>query len=220
MKGKRVIVGFCFLLSCGILLSSCVKVNSGETIVLIGQEAYIDNIEELFADFKPSFDSVKKKMGIIYEGPVPPKIEGGYVMDTTLLVASNVDYMSDTVAMPEVYLRFNRQHNGIVTLDFKESSIRQGKDTVFVMGNDKGFTVYFKEKRKFKQLYDGKVYHVTMKRGIIMCGSVTPGGLSDFRYASIVMDTEDDSNGVLPQYEPGTYLIYEDADRMADTCTW
>ncbi len=220
MKGQRIIYGLWLLMACGGLLCSCSKENNGKTIALIGQEEYIDDIEKLFSDFKPAFDAVKEKMRISHEGPIPPKIEGGFVMDNTLLVDSNVGYISNDVTMPEVYLRFKRQHNGLVTLDMKESVFQQSTDTVFVMGDDEGFTVYFKEKREYEQPVGGMTYHATLERGVIMCGSVTPDGLEDFHFASIVMKMEDDSNGLLVQYPPGTYLIYKDGDGMANKCTW
>ena len=240
MKVKRILFCFLFLVALGIILTSCTKKSSnGETIVPIGKE-YFD-VEELFSedDLKPAFDAVMKKMGIYriganhessipshYEDLIPQKLVGSYVMNQTMLVGSNVGNMQYPVSMPDVTIEFTSQHNSIASIEFTESSITQKTDTVFIMGNDNfnGFSAYFIEKKEFDQAYDGLTFHVKVKRGIIMCGSVTPDGLSGyeaptggsgFRFASIIMSWDDNSHGILPKYEPGTYMIYEEGDGLA-----
>lgn len=237
MKGNSIIFGFWLLVVFGIMLGSCTKVSSnGETIVPIGKE-YFD-VEELFSGVKSSFDTVMKKMGYYttanhensipqyYADLIPQNLTGSYVMDQAMLVGSNVGSTQFPVPIPDVTINFTSQHNSIASIEFTESSITQKTDTVFIMGNDNlnGFTAYFIEKKEFEQAYNGQTYHVEIKRGIIMCGTVTPDGLSGFeapiggsgfRYASIIMDWDDNSHGVLPKYEPGTYMIYEEGDGLA-----
>ena len=240
MKGNRIIFVFWLLMTFGIILGSCTKESSnGETIVPIGEEYF--NVEELFSgdDVKPAFDIVVKKMGIRYTGAnqqdsipayyedlIPQKLVGSYVMNQTMLVGSNVENVQVPVSMPDVTLNFTSQHNSIASIEFTESSITQKTDTVFIMGNDNfnGFSAYFIEKKEFDQPYNGQTYRVKIKRGIIMCGSVTPDGLSGFesplggsrfRFASIIISWDDNSQGALPKYEPGTYLIYEEGDGLA-----
>ena len=58
---------------------------------------------------------------------------------------------------------------------------------------------------------------VSMKRGIIMKGRVTDEGLADFRYATIVKETDDELD-MLPQ--PGSYYIYKDGDGTASSYDW
>jgi hypothetical protein len=53
-----------------------------------------------------------------------------------------------------------------------------------------------------------------------MKGQVTSDGLSDFRYATVIMETEDDSNGIFTQYPPGSYFIYKDGDGVARNEEW
>lgn len=54
----------------GMLFASCTK-NDENTIVLIGEERYIDDILTVIPDtLKPTFDAI---FGNIPEGPVPPK---------------------------------------------------------------------------------------------------------------------------------------------------
>ena len=234
MKEKKNIFGIGLLMAFCLLVSSCTKEGSnGETIVPIGEE-YFD-IEELFMEpeVKASFDEVREKMGICHEGSIlpyykdliPPKLEGSYLMNHTMLIESYMGNEHSQVAMPNVTMNFTHQHNSIATIEFMESSMTQKTDTVYIIGNSDGFTAYFIEKKEYDQPYNGQTYHVKIKRGIIMSGSVTPNGLSGvtapeghtkFRYASIIMKWENDPPVGLPQYDPGTYFIYEEDDGLAE----
>lgn len=212
MIRKRMVFGFWLLMAGSLALSSCVK-NEGKTIALIGTEYYIDDIltvipESLQVEFKEAF-------GDIPEGPIPENIEGSYVMNPKQRVHSNIDNWCTVVVEPDVKLGFSDQHNGIVTMDLTEET-NHVTDTVFVMGNGNAFTVYFIEDKTYDFPFNNNTYHVRMKRGIIMKGKVKNEGLADFQYASIILEAEDDSQGVLEQYAPGTYFIYKDGNGLAE----
>ena len=203
MKAKRIIFGFGLLVALGILLSSCTKVSSnGETIVPIGKE-YFD-VEELFSEVKPSFDEVKGIMGIGDEDLIPPKLDNLYHMNRMRLIGSN--YNEAPPSISDIEMRFDCQHNCIVNIEFTESSITQKIDSVYVIGNNDSFSIYFVEEKNYSIMN----YHVRLKRGIIMSGSIAQDALSDFRLAFIVINWEDDSNGALHSYNPGTYMVYEE----------
>ena len=214
MKAIRILFGFGLLVTFGILSCSCTKVSSnGETIVPIGKEYF--NVEELFSEVKPTFDEVREIMGIGDEDLIPPKVVGEYVVNPTVLVASSEENMPTD--MSDVHLSFDCQHNSIATIKFTESSITQVTDPVYIVGNSNSFTAYFIENTEYlTPPYNGQVFHVKRRRGIIMCGSATPEGLSNFRYASIIIEMKDDSQGVLPQYASGTYMIYKDGNGLAE----
>ena len=53
-----------------------------------------------------------------------------------------------------------------------------------------------------------------------MKGQVIEDGLKDFRYATIIMKSEDDSNGLIAQYPQGSYFIYKDGDGLAKRELW
>ena len=219
MKGNKTILSFWLLMTIGIMLGSCTKVNKKETIALIGRESNILGIEELFSKdpiIKQSFDSVKKFIGIDFEGAIPPKIEGSYVVDPVVLLNSSEETMS-AVDDP-IFLRFTSQNNGVLTLSIKSSLIQQEVYPVFVMGNNDNFAAYCINNWEFPS--PNQVYHVKMERGIIMWGTVTTEGLSDFRIAYIIINAEDDSNGVLHQYASGTYMIYKDGNGLAEKFVW
>ena len=216
MKTNRFILSLWLLVAGGMALTSCTK-NDTTTISLIGTEYYIDDILSVIPDsLETKFLS---DFGSIPDGPVPPKIEGSYMMNPKQRVSSNVEEWPLQAVEPNVYLRFSKQHNGIVTMDLNEATETK-TDTVFVCGNGSAFTVYFIENKAYEVQVDNHTYHVRMKRGIVMKGAVSDRGLSNFRYATIIMETEDDSGGLIGQYENGSYFIYKDGDGTAENQEW
>ena len=196
----------------GMVFASCTK-NDENTIVLIGEELYIDSILTVIPDtLKPEFDVV---FGSIPTGPVPPDIEGSYVVVQKMRVCSNVPYWPLSVVEPNVYLKFADQNNGVATMDLAEATEHM-TDTVFVMGSQRNFTVYFVENKA----YEIQSFHVKIKRGVIMKGAITPEGLSNFMIATVIMEAEDDSQGALSQYPPGSFFVYRDSDGLAENFDW
>lgn len=216
MRKNRIILGLWLLLAGGMAMTSCTK-NDTSTIVLIGTEYYIDDILSVIPDTLQS--KFFAAFGSIPEGPVPPKIDGSYVIDPKQRVSSNVDGWPLNAIEPNVYLRFVGQHNGVAAMDLNEAT-ETLTDTVFVCGHDRAFTVYFIENKAYDMEIDNHTYHARMKRGVVMKGEVTDRGLSNLRYATIVMETEDDSGGLIGQYANGSYFIYKDGDGLAENQEW
>lgn len=212
MKRKRIIYGLMILVTSGIILSSCVKENNGKTIALIGMEDYIHDIGSVIPD------SLQGKFEAMFQGiptgalpvdiVVPDSIEeDAYVVHTNMLVKTNLWNVSSPIPYPDVYMRFSKQHNGIVVVEFAEST-EQRTDTAFIMGNNNDFTVYFAENKDISA-------DIHVKRGVIMCGTKTSGGLSNFRMAFVVLESEGDQAPI-----PGTYYYYKDGDGLAERCVW
>lgn len=202
----------------GLVLGSCTK-NDENTVALIGTEYYIDDIVSVIPDsLQTEFFA---KFGTIPEGPIPPKVEGSYVMNPKQRVYSNDLLWNQNLQITEdnMWLRFSDQHNGIAVMDLNDATETM-TDTVFVCGNGDAFAVYFIEDKQYDMPVNGQTYHIWMKRGVVMKGKVTADGLSDFRYASIIMESEDDSDGVISQYPNGTYFIYKDGDGLAKNEEW
>ena len=216
MKKNRVILGLWLLMAGGMVLTSCTK-NDESTIVLIGTEYYIDDILSVIPDSVQT--RFLSEFGTIPEGPVPPKIEGSFVMNPKQRVSSNVDGWPLQAIEPNVYMRFTGQHNGIVAMDLNEATETM-TDTVFVCGSGQNFTVYFIENKAYEMEVNGHTYHSRMKRGVVMKGEMVEAGLKNFRFATIVMETEDDSGGLIGQYENGSYFIYKDGDGTAESQEW
>ena len=216
MKKNRVILGLWLLMAGGMVLTSCTK-NDESTIVLIGTEYYIDDILSVIPDSVQT--RFLSEFGTIPEGPVPPKIEGSFVMNPKQRVSSNVDGWPLQAIEPNVYMRFTGQHNGIVAMDLNEATETM-TDTVFVCGSGQNFAVYFIENKAYEMEVNGHTYHSRMKRGVVMKGEMVEAGLKNFRFATIVMETEDDSGGLIGQYDNGSYFIYKDGDGTAESQEW
>ena len=205
-----------WLISFGMMLSSCTK-NDENTIILIGTEYYIDNILSVIPDtLQPRFLA---EFGSIPSGVVPPKVEGSYVMNPKQRLNSNVPSWPLSATEPPMYLRFTKQHNGISILDLNEAT-ENVTDTIFVQGSGSNFTAYFIENKAYDMDFNEQTYHVSLRRGVIMKGQVTETGLADFRYATIIMNIEDNSNGIVEQYDKGSYFIYKDGDGKAERFEW
>lgn len=217
MMKKRKLFRILGMVLLGVMgLSSCTK-NDVNTIVLIGEERYIDNILSVIPDtLKAEFNAT---FGTIPEGYVPPNIEGSYVVDPKQRVHTNVDYWPLSVLEPNIYLKFSGQHNGVVRMDLNEAT-EQLTDTVFVMGNNKNFTVYFIENKSYDMPYNAQTFHVRVKRGVIMKGSIVSEGFANFSIATVIMEAEDNSGGLIGQYAPGSFFVYKDGDGMARNCVW
>ena len=206
------------LMVVGVAISSCTK-NDDTTIALIGTEYYIDDILSVIpssvqTQFLADFGSIPK-------GPVPPKVEGSYVMSPKQRVNSSLGAGNWPLNIIEnnTWLRFTNQHNGIVEMDLNDA-VETVTDTVFVCGNGNAFAVYFIENKAFEMEIDGQTIHARVKQGVVMKGQVVEEGLSDFRYATIIMESEDDSNGLIGLYDSGTYFIYKDGDGIAKNEEW
>lgn len=207
MKRKGVIFGFLLLMISGILLSSCIKENNGKTIALIGDEYYIEDILKMIPDslqdkFETLFDGIP-------QGAIPADLGDScsYVVSPNVLVSTNLWNMSSPIPQPDVYMRFSKQNNGIVVMELAETTL-QKTDTVYVMGNNGDFTVYYVEEKHL----DLDIY---VKRGIVMCGKVADNGLSDFRMVFVVLEA-----GGEQAPNPGSYYYYEDRDGLAERCEW
>lgn len=207
MMRNKMIWAFGLLLAGGIALSSCTK-NDESTVSLIGTEYYIDDILSVIPD------SIQTKFladfGDIPNGAVPPKIEGDYVVSPKQRVCSNVStwVLQDD---PNMYMHFYHQHNGIVAMELDEATASL-TDTVFVQGKANNFVVYFIENKEYVMDFNGQSYQFRMKRGVVMKGKVTDNGFTDFRFATIVMEAENNSGGLLAQPSKGSYFIYKDGD--------
>ena len=207
-RRKLTIIGLSFFALVCFVMPSCTK-NDETTIVPIGTEYYIDDILSVIPDtLQNKFFAA---FGDVPSGTIPPKIEGSYVVDPKQRVGSNMPGWPVNTIEPNVYLRFAKQHNGIVVMDFNETT-ETVTDTVFVCGSGNSFAVYYIETKDYDLGW--------MKRGVLMKGKVTADGLSDFRYATVVMATEDHSGGQFGLYPNGTYFIYKDGDGLASNLDW
>ena len=208
MKNRGNIFVFCLLLASVIIMNSCVKENNGKTIAHIGTEYYIDSLLSVIPD------SIQEKFitvfGAIPEGPIPPKIEGSYVVESNMLVSNN-QHLPTPSCYPNAYVRFSEQHNGIAVMDLYDGD-EQRTETVFVMGNETGFTVYCLENKVVEDL------NYRMERGVMISGKIRGEGIAEFTMAFIVKEVDGEGQGNAPSQ--GSYYIYKDNDGLAARCEW
>ena len=219
MKTINIILSFCLLVA----VASCTK-NDKTTIVPIGTEYYIDSIFSVVPRTDTLFWSA---FGTYPEGPIPPNINGAFVVAPNLRVATSTS-LPIGIVEPNAYLRFSDQHNGLVTMELSETTDHV-TDTVFVMGHDLGFTVYFIEDKVIENFhYQNADYRLKTRRGVVMTGTVDTVvengmaktvGLADFRMATVIMGMESEPEGA-PLQPVGTYFIYKDGDGCAEQLDW
>ena len=216
MTKNRIAFELGFLMVTCLMVGACTK-NDDTTVVLMGTEYYVEAITSVIPDtLQAGFFA---DFGNIPNGVIPPKIEGSYVMGPKQRVSSNVAVWPLSITEPNLYLRFSKQHNGIAVLELNEESETR-TDTVFVRGSGRVFCIYFVEDKAYEISDSLQSYPMRIKRGVVMKGQTSDNGLTDFRYATIIMETEDGSGGLFPQYAIGSYFIYKDGDGLAANMDW
>lgn len=214
MKAKKLRqLGWLFIVVVPLFVANCTK-NDETTIIPVGTESYVKDILSVIPD--SAMVQFNAAFGAVHEGYVPPKIEGQFVIGPKQRVASNVASWPLVMPVPEpnATLRFFNQHNGVTGMEFSEAFAQQ-TDTVYVMGNGNDFTAYVIESKSYDMAYSDDTYHVNMKRGIVVKGSIAAEGIRNMFFAVVIMEVNDDSHGLIPQFEPGSYFIYKDGDGMA-----
>ena len=215
MKNIRKITGLVAAMALAVLLmTNCTK-NEDSTIILLGEEQYIDEIINVIPD---SLIGVFTQYVKIHKGYIPPNIQGEYAFTPKERVYTNATTPWPLeVVERDVMLKFSEQHNRKATFLHYEQ-IRTETDTVYVIGHDSYFSVYYQE----NVLLDYGLYEVKIKRGIIYSGRLMSDGIRNLFYASIIMDVDDESNGTgayLTQ-PVGTFFIYKDGDGVAEKYDW
>lgn len=198
---KKTAIYIAFLM----VLFACTK-NDDSTIILLGTESYVEQITDAIPDsLKNVFE---QQFGAIPQGYVPPKIEGNFVVAPKQRCYSNVANWPLSVTEPNMSLRFTNQHNSVVEILLAEAN-ETFTDTVYVIGHDNLFTVYYQETK----IIDLVENLAEMKRGILIKGKMTEQGIQDFYFANIIMDVKGDPYGVLAK--KGQFFIYKDGDGLA-----
>ena len=190
--------------------------NENTTIVLLGEEEYFNEIINVIpSNLINEFDL---RFGI-QKGNLPPNVEGEFVMSPKKRVYSTLNKTEWPLDIqePDVCLKFENQNNRVAKFKNYEEFVTS-VDTIYVMGKDDRFTAYYIEDR----LFDYGIYEVKIKRGVIYGGRVTDDGIKFLKYANVIMDVQNDSNGAIETYPVGTFFIYEDGsyNGLAERKDW
>ncbi len=184
---------------------ACTK-NDDTTLILLGTESYVEDILEAIPDTLR--DTFEQKFGEIPQGYKPPKIEGNFVVAPKQRCYSNVVTWPLDVVEPNMYMELSDQHNSVVVFSFAEAT-NTFTDTVYVVGHDDKFTVYYQETKELTINYDD----VVLKRGIIIKGEMCEEGMRNLYFANIIMDVIGSPEVQL--VERGQFYIYKDGDGIA-----
>lgn len=184
---------------------ACTK-NDDTTLILLGTEAYVEDILNAIPDSLR--DTFEQRFGEIPQGYVPPKIEGDFIVAPKQRCYSNVANWPMDVVEPNMYLHLSDQHNSVVTFTLAEAT-NTFTDTVYVIGYDNKFTVYYQEIKEMTMNND----NVILKRGIIIKGEMCDEGMQNLYFANIIMDVIGDTD--VPLVERGQFFIYKDGDGIA-----
>lgn len=197
----------CFVALFSVFLSfqACTK-NEDTTLILLGTESYVEDILNAIPDtLRYAFE---QRFGEIPQGYKPPKIEGNFVVAPKQRCFSNVATWPLDVVEPNMYLHFSDQHNSVVVFTLAEAT-NTFTDTVYVVGHDNKFAVYYQEVKEMTINKD----NVMLKRGIIIKGEMCNEEIRNLYFANIVMDVIGDYE--VPLVERGQFFIYKDGDGTA-----
>ena len=188
----------------------CCTTNDDSTVILLGKESYIKEINEIIPD--SVLNIIEYNTGTIHTGYIPPNIEGQYIIEHKQRLYSNVNTPWPTnVIEPNVKINIYQQHNRTCVIEIDEiSSITT--DTAFISGNNDYFTLYLIEDKILS--YSGYDSYIT--RNIIFTGEVSDNGIKNLYMSSIIIDVKDNSNGSIIQYDKGDLFIYKDSDNIAE----
>ena len=177
----------------------------------LGYENYIPPIEAVIPQefLKVYIDSI----GEIHRGYIPPNVEGSFVINPKQRVLSNnlISWPLDVIE-PDMTISISNQHNGVIVNFVCSEATTTPTDSVYIMGHDDSFTIYFREIKEFVD----EGYTTRITRCMILTGEVYEEGIRNLRYADMIIDVYDDSNGLIVQYPTGQYFIYKDGDELSN----
>jgi len=141
----------------------------------------------------------------IYSGTTPPDISGQYIFSSPTLAGSSISG-DETEDIYDIYMAFVKNSNGTFLYKEDESDFVG----VSVVGSGNNFTAYFD--------FSGEAEGIRIRTAYIISGTLTSGGISNFRYGYIMLEKgSDPSNKLVPV---NTYRVFKDGDGLAERYNW
>lgn len=213
MITKKIYLFLIILLS--VFCIGCQKGDTnGETIILLGKETYVQPIKDFLPDsLYTTFDTIFVTHGDhTHEGYIPPNIEGVYCVNPKMICYSNY---YDTIHSHEMYFEITNQHNRIACINLLDGG-SVVTDSVFIMGNDQYFTLYYTE---YKIMPNANAYPYLV-RNVFLAGKKTDEGISDLMYGNIILGVPDIASPFWDNFVTGNYFIFTDPDHLAENSSW
>lgn len=208
-----------FFLTLFLLAFGGCKPETGDTIILIGEEADFKTMKQLMeadlnVDQQNAFLSRLPELSNTTTGLFPPDIMGAYKISPKQFVESNIgfDFFDDD---RDVLLRVFGQQNRLAKVDFSEGGVSR-IDDAYVIGEGDRFTLYFTEDREME--FMGVTYRY--ERLIVITGQAASDGIRDLRFGNVILKVENGNDPLVGDFEPGWYFIYRDADGLAERGNW
>ena len=166
-------------------------------------------------------DDIRKTMDpyiTIYDGNNPPNIEGRYIMDPPEIVFDNTgSYKAGDYNFNSVYFRISNQNTVTNTLDYEEKEIGNGivisqsyGKGAFISGEGNNFSVFFNTTGVTH--IDG--YSVNTTHALVLSGTKESKGISNLRYAFVIVDKDGDINDKL--MDKGDFRVFKDRDGWSE----
>ena len=194
-----------------VVLTACQKRDSnGETIVVLGEETYIKPYQSFIPD--SLLTKFVSQMGGVYEGYIPPNIEGVFWVDKKVLEYSNYNMNIDS---HDIYFRISKQHNRTACIELLDGGPVL-TDTIYIMGNENKFTLYFTE---YKTMPSNETYPFIV-RNVFITGEIQNDGIHNLKYGTILTDVPEVTNPYVQNFEPGHYFIYKDRNGVSEYEDW
>lgn len=205
MRNKKLI----FLALTVLMMSSCLKDDPREgTIILMGTESYVKNIDEVIPDtlLKVLANANLMQMipAVMPQGNMPPDVQGGFVLRPKELLWYNEYPIQDG---DSIRFRFggngnnlgyypNGQHNRVVPCDYEENGMLGHTDMAYLMGADNAFTAYFE--LTYEHIDDVPGVDYDMTRGYVIIGEMGKNGdaIDNVRVAYINLNMKVNSNNI------------------------
>lgn len=198
-----------FLALAVLMMSSCLKDDPQEgTIILMGTESYVKDINEVIPDtlLKALADTNVMQMNpvVIPQGNMPPDVQGGFVLRPKELLWYNEYPVPDG---DSIRFRFggngndlgyypNGQHNRVMPCDYEENGMSGHTDVAYLMGSGNAFTAYFV--LTFEHIDDIPGVDYGMTRGYVIMGEMGKNGdaIDNARVAYINLNMKVNFNNI------------------------
>lgn len=191
---------------CSLILTGCLR-NSTSTVAL--PEIII--VEDVPDDVIPAAirDEFESHM-TVYEGKLPPVIEGQYLLKDYLLKYTSDGQYEVGHQFADRYIAFLGQIAGQCRFAGKQAKTVGKADKVYISGIGNDFTAYYVAENNGE---DGS--QSTMST--LVSGTITNAGIRNCQYAFIMIDKYDPNEKMMAVND---YRIFYDADGLAERYEW
>lgn len=202
---KRIIkslTGLITLTAIILICSNCAQ-NNVNTIGL-PTIRYVEPIEDIVPE------ALLKVMNINY-GYDPPILNGGFIAKPYMLRYSSIPQDSIGYIWPSRHVKFFKQaYENTISYESEQGTESVYCPTAYIQGSGDNFTVYFNELRTDNNTGN------TLLTASVITGSVTAGGIANFEYGFIMIESDNNHNVV----GANTVRVFKDKDNLAQNYNW